>query len=145
MAGERNMVAAYLDDASNDLRTAEWLLQAPELVSAGNRQAAYHLQQAAEKVTKAVRVHRGLIATKEHQIQILVEGREPGEPKKLPDGDPWATKLLVLDPLSDFATAFRYPTPSGKLKSGPTSDTVKNWIQVIQALISDARADLLRA
>jgi hypothetical protein len=48
-------VVAYLDDAEADLQAAD------ALAAIGNRFAAYHLEQAAEKLIRAVRAHRGLI------------------------------------------------------------------------------------
>ncbi len=143
MGTEQHTVGPYLADAEADVRAAEVLLAEPDLASSGNRQAAFHLQQAAEKLTKAVRVHRGLAATKEHRIDQLVMGVSVGEPQKLPDADPWIGKLMPLDPLSEYATAFRYPSTSGRLKAGPDSAAVKGWIARIRSLIKEARAELL--
>jgi HEPN domain-containing protein len=48
-------VAAYLELASKDVEAAELL------VAGGNRYAAYHVQQAIEKLTKAVLLAKGAV------------------------------------------------------------------------------------
>lgn len=137
MAADRKVVAAYLEDAAADLQGAE------ALITLGNRHAAYHLQQAAEKLVKAVRLDRGLVPTKEHRIEILIDGLSTGEPKRLPDGDPWRERLAPLSPLSEYATAFRYPTMSGALRRGPDGATLKAWVSRLAALLDVARSELL--
>ena len=124
---DRRVVVAYLDDADLDLDAARRLIADPP-----NRHAAFHLQQAAEKLVKAVGLHRGVPITVEHSIEVLVTD--------LPDGDPWRAKLAILEPLSGYATSFRYPSPTGKRKDGPTPDEVNGWIQTIGELIAEARA-----
>src|SRR5678815_2506266 len=84
------------------------------LVDPPNVLAANHLQQAAEKILGAVRLHRGLLNTKDHDLVILIDGRPGGEPRPLPEGDPWRDRFRPLEPLSAYATTFRYslsPTP----------------------------------
>jgi len=97
-----------------------------------NRFAAFHLQQAAEKLVKTVQLARGLRITKEHDLEILVDG--------LPHDDVWRTKLAALEPLSNYATAFRYPSSAGKRKSGPSNDEALVWITTIAGLSAEARA-----
>jgi HEPN domain-containing protein len=103
---ELRVIAAYIDDADLELDAAKRLIADPS-----NRFAAFHLQQAAEKLVKAVRLHRRLHVTADHSIARLVE--------QLPHDDPWRTKLAILEPLTSYATAFRYPSPTGKRKDGP--------------------------
>ena len=69
--------------------------------------AANHLQQAAEKILGAVRLQRGLLNTKDHDLVILIDGRPGGEPRPLPGGDPWRDRFRPLEPLSAYATTFR--------------------------------------
>jgi HEPN domain-containing protein len=120
------VIAAYLDDVDLELDAALRLIADPS-----NRLAAFHLQQAAEKLVKAVRLSRGLRITAEHSIELLVE--------ELPQDDPWRTKLLALEPLSVYATTFRYPSPTGRRKDGPSSDEVRAWIKTISELCAEAR------
>lgn len=121
------VIAAYLDDVDLDLDAAKRLIAEPP-----NRLAAFHLQQAAEKLIKAVRLGRGLRVTAEHNLELLI-----GE---LPRDDPWRTKLAVLESLSSYATSYRYPSPSGRRKDAPGSDEVLVWIKTIAGLCAEARA-----
>jgi HEPN domain-containing protein len=120
------VIAAYLDDVDVELDAALRLIADPP-----NRMAAFHLQQAAEKLVKAVRLSRGLRITTEHSIELLVE--------ELPQDDPWRTKLVALEPLSAYATSFRYPSPTGRRKDALASDEVRAWIKKISALCAEAR------
>lgn len=120
------VVAAYLDDVDLDLDAAKRLSTDPP-----NRLAAFHLQQAAEKLVKAVRLRCGLRVTAEHNIEVLID--------ELPHDDVWRAKLTILEPLSAFATSYRYPSPMGKRKGGPTSDEVLVWIKTIAELSAEAR------
>ena len=119
-----------LDDVASDLDAAQRLLADPP-----NRLAAFHVQQAAEKLVKALRLHRGLFATAEHNIEALVE--------ELPADDAWRAKLLPLEAASAFATTYRYPAPSGRRKPEPPRDELLEWIRRIEALTDEARTDLL--
>lgn len=54
--------------------------------------------------------------------------------------DEWHAKLTVLEPLSPFATSYRYPSPTGNRKGGPSSDEILVWIKTIVGLSAQARA-----
>ena len=99
------VVTAYLDDIEAELAAFD------ALVAIGSRFAAFHLEQAAEKLIRAVRIHRKLVVTSTHDIVLLVDGH-PGdplkEPRPLPAGDPWRARMREHEWLSKFATAFRY-------------------------------------
>ncbi len=100
------------------------------------RFAAFHLQQAAEKLVKAVRLHRGLFATKEHNLEILIA--------ELPEGDSWRERLEQFEPLSAFATTYRYPTHTkGWRKPGPLPEKLLEIAGAIEALLPVARKELL--
>lgn len=123
------VIGAWLDDAALDLDAARRLADDPL-----NRHAAFHLQQAAEKLIKAVRLSRGLHATAEHNLVALVAA--------LPETDSWRTKLAVLEPLTVYSTAYRYPAPSGRTKSSLSKADVHEWIGRIAALVTEARMAL---
>lgn len=111
---------------------------------AKNRHAAYHLEQAAEKLITAVRIHRGLLPSKSHDLSELIEGAaRGGEPRPLANDDPWRARLLPLAWLSEFATTFRYPTPTGKRKPGPAPQQIFGEATKLRELIESARAELL--
>lgn len=124
------VIEAYLDDVAAELDAATRLSTAPP-----SRFAAFHLQQAAEKLVKAVRLHRGLVATNDHNLVALVA--------ELPENDSWRARLDALGTLSAYATAYRYPSPGGRRRTGPESAEVATWIKTITERLSEARRDLL--
>lgn len=138
-ASQSKVVRAYLEDAEADLEMAR--LGA----NAGNRLAAYHLQQAAEKLVKALRVHHELRPTASHDIGELVEGNEFNKLEGLPTDDPWRSRLLAFDRLTAYATTFRYPSPTaGKRKAVPV-EQVRRDVAELEALHSDLSRALLPA
>jgi hypothetical protein len=84
------VIAAYLDDVDLELDAARRLIVDPP------------------KLVKA-RLGRGLRVTADHNIELLVD--------ELPRDDVWRTKLNVLEPLSSYATSYRYPSPTGERKA----------------------------
>ncbi|HEX3476793.1 MAG TPA: HEPN domain-containing protein [Kofleriaceae bacterium] len=125
------MIGAFLDDVDVELDAARRLIADPP-----NRLAAFHLQQAGEKLVKAVRLSRGLRVTADHDLETLVD--------ELPQDDPWRVKLHALEPLSAYATTYRYPSPTGKRKGGPSADEVLVWVKTIAGLNLEARAALMK-
>lgn len=116
MGADRNRARKPIDKllaaAALDLDAARRLLVDPPNVLAAN-----HLHQAAEKILGAVRLHRGLLNTKDHDLVILIDGRPSGEPRPLPAGDPWRDRFRPLESLSAYATTFRYSlTPTPKIE-----------------------------
>jgi hypothetical protein len=75
-AASKKPIRTRLDAAALDLNAAARLLAEPPNVLAAN-----HLQQAAEKILGAVRLHRGLVNTKDHDWPCsLMVGRAAGSP-----------------------------------------------------------------
>jgi len=136
MAGEadraRRPIVKLLDAAALDLDAARRLLTDPP-----NVLAATHLQQAAEKLLRAVRLDRGLINAKDHDLVILIDGRPGGEPRPLPSGDPWRERLRPFEGLSAYATAFRY-----SLSPTPAVDDLRRMLAELQALSALAGSEL---
>lgn len=126
-------IAKLLDAAELDLDAARRLLIEPPNVLAAN-----HLQQAAEKILGAVRLHRGLLNTKDHDLVILIDGRPSGEPRPLPDGDPWRARFRPLEPLSAYATTFRY-----SLSPTPKVESLREMLATLMPLLDLARSELL--
>lgn len=137
MSGEtrRNAkpVAKLLDAAKLDLDAANRLLVEPPNVLAAN-----HLQQAAEKILGAVRLHRGLLNTKDHDLVILIDGRPGGEPRPLPPGDPWRDRFRPLESLSAYATTFRY-----SLSPVPKIEDLRTLLKLLLQLHALAQAELI--
>jgi hypothetical protein len=128
-------IARLLSVAELDLDAAKRLLAEPPNVLAAN-----HLQQAAEKILGAVRLHRGLLNTKDHDLVILIDGRPDGEPRPLPPDDPWRERFRSLEPLSAYATTFRY-----SLSPTPNIDELRKMLTTLIKLNEQARLELLAA
>lgn len=133
------VIRAYLDDVETDLEAFA------ALFAKKNRLAVYHLQQAAEKLVRAVRLHRGLINTKDHELAILVDGRKGTDklPQPLPAQDAWRPRILKLEWLSAYATTFRYPTDGGRRSPGPSDDVLTDAHRQLNELLVLARTELL--
>lgn len=126
-------IAKLLDAANLDLDAARRLLADPPNVLAAN-----HLQQAAEKILSAVRLDRGLLNTKDHDLILLIDGRSGGEPRPLPEGDPWRGRFRPLERLSVYATTFRYSlTPTPKIED------LRSTLTTLIELHALARTELL--
>lgn len=129
----RKPITKLLDAANLDLNAAARLLVDPPNILAAN-----HLQQAAEKILGAVRLDRGLLNTKDHDLVILIDGRPGGEPRALPDGDPWRDRFRPLERLSAYATTFRY-----SLSPAPRIDDLRELLTILIGLHATARTELL--
>lgn len=111
---------------------AEDLAAARQLARTVPRASAFHLQQAAEKLVKAILSSEGVHAGLEHSIGQLVA--------KLPDGHEWKADLVELDILTQFGTAFRYPTERGRVAHPPERSVLDRYAALIASLADDARA-----
>ncbi len=129
----RKPIEKLLAAANLDLDAAVRLLADPANVLAAN-----HLQQAAEKILSAVRLDRGLLNTKDHDLVILIDGRPDSEPRPLPQGDVWRDRFRPLEQLSAYATTFRYSlTPTPKIED------LRQVLTTLLQLHATARAELL--
>ncbi len=111
--------------AQRDLAAAHRLL--PDLAD----QAIFHAQQAAEKLTRAVCEREGLAVGRTHNIGQAAA--------MLPDGHVFKGDQLGLDTLSAAATAWRYPTPGGRLPPMPDPAQVAAALADIKALLPEIR------
>lgn len=116
---------ALIDAALRDLAAARRLL--PELPD----QAIFHAQQAAEKLARAVCEREGLAVGRTHSIGQAAA--------MLPDAHVFKADLLALDTLSPAATAWRYPTPGGRIPAPPPVATVETALADIAALLPEVR------
>lgn len=117
------VVAGYLQIAREDL------LAARQLAPVVPRASAYHLQQAAEKLVKAILAAENIHPTAEHNIGQLVA--------RLPSGHDWKADLLDLDGLSQYATAYRYPTERGGVAPPPERTVLDRYAELIAALAEE--------
>lgn len=118
--GERD-VASWLEICDLDLRSVLLLCKdCPET-------AAYHCQQAAEKLMKAVLLHSQLDIPKTHSLSVLV-AKTPSEHPLVP-----ALKALVI--LQPYATIFRYPIDYPQ--PPPSEQELRDWVQKIETVCQE--------
>ncbi len=118
-------LAALVTAAERDIAAAHRLL--PDLPD----QAIFHVQQAAEKLTRAVCEKEGVAVGRTHNIGQAAA--------MLPDGHMFKEDLLGLDDLSAAATAWRYPSPGGWFPAMPDQGHVKDALADIEALLPEVR------
>ena len=122
------VVAEWLERVRSDLVMARRACEGDDRLP---EQAAYHVQQAAEKLTKAV-----LVAMQKRPRK----GDKIGEfASRLPTSFPDRERFLALDRLSDYVWAHRYPgeehgRPPPPL---PTLTEARAWIAEVEALKAD--------
>lgn len=108
---------------------AEDLAGARLLAAAGNRNAVYLVEQAAEKVIRAVLTSESKHAGIGHQLDAMVD--------EIPDENPVKALLRGVEHLSAYATAFRYPSAVGRVRPGPTRAEIEADITRVDALIAE--------
>lgn len=104
-------------------------------IDLSNRNAAYHCQQAAEKLIRVVLLHLEIEAGREHRLDVLLD--------KVPQPNLWKAALKPLEKYTPYATAFRYPTPGGRIPSAPLSEETHSDAVAIEDLIHRLRSALL--
>jgi HEPN domain-containing protein len=93
-------------------------------------QAAYHVQQAAEKLTKAALVAHEIRPRKGHAIGEFAKRL----PRQFPDRD----RFLALERFTKFVWVHRYPDEAGASPEPmPAVEDVKGWITEVAALKAD--------
>ena len=123
------VVAEWLGRVERDLRTARLCCETEDPMP---EQAAYHVQQAAEKLTRAVLVAVRKRPRKGHQIGEFA--------KRLPPSFPDRARFLALDRFSDYVWAHRYPeeeNPSRPPPPVPSVAEAQAWIAEVEALKAD--------
>ena len=90
--------------------------------------AAYHCQQAAEKLVKAVLVSIGRNPPRIHSIVALVDA--------IPADHPLRASLQPLERFTPYAAAFRYPGAAlfDDPPDEPTVTDVASWLAEIEAV-----------
>jgi HEPN domain-containing protein len=94
------------------------------------------MQQAVEKIVKALLLAKGIEAGIEHRLEELLKRFQPN--------DAWIARISPLVSYSAFATAYRYPTPGGRIPADPPPETVRRDLAVVNDLIALALAELQR-
>jgi HEPN domain-containing protein len=115
---------------ANDLRlAAEDARDARTLLSVKSRNAAYHAQQATEKLLLALLTSEDIHIQRSegHQLGIMVG--------KLPPDHPMVTDLERLEFLTAFATTYRYPRTGGRLAPPPDWNRIAAALDQVDKLI----------
>ena len=120
------VIAAYVRIAKQDLDAARLVNQA------ANRNAAYLCEQAAEKLIRAVLTSEGVQAGIRHELPDMVT--------KIPDANPVKSLLRAVEHLDAYATAYRYPSPRGRIKPAPTPAEIDQDIVKIDAALVEIAA-----
>jgi HEPN domain-containing protein len=118
------LIASFLRIAQEDLAGAR------QLATTGNRNAMYLCSQAAEKVIRAVLTSEGKNAGIKHQLDELVD--------MVPDENPLKAGLRRIQDLTDYATAFRYPSPKGRIKAPPDKAAFDREAAAVQQALDEA-------
>ncbi len=101
------------------------------LLPIGSRNAAYLASQAAEHLVRLVARTEGLhIERKDaHQLDTTV--------RRLPDANPDKARLVEVAFLEAYATAYRYPTATGRSPASPSPARLKEALDRIESLLED--------
>lgn len=115
-------IAALLRVAADDLADAR------ALAKGKRRNAAYLAEQAAEKLIRAVLTSEAAHPGIKHDLVAMVD--------LVPDANPIKPRLRAIEHLSQFATSFRYPTETGRVKPLPAD--LDQSIECIQIALDEA-------
>jgi len=118
-------IAAFLTLADEELRAAV------TLAGGAPRQAAYYVQQSAEKAARALLTAAGIPFGTGHNLGLMASA--------LPAGHPLKRRVAGLDRHSGAATLYRYPSPVGRLPPPPDVATVNADIADVAAFIAEVR------
>ena len=117
-----NEAVRWLAVAERDLKAVRNNLYGPEPTT---EVAAYHCQQAAEKLVKAALVAIGIDPPRWHNIDDLVD--------LLPGQHALREALVPLGRLTPYAIAYRYPMPDPDvLPDIPTPGEITEWLDDLE-------------
>jgi HEPN domain-containing protein len=118
-------ITAFLALAAEEIQAAKLL------AVAAPRQAAYYVQQAAEKAARALLTAAGIPFGTGHNLGSMASA--------LPDGHRLKQRVAGLDRHSSAATMYRYPSPAGRLPPLPGADMLNADIADAEAFIAEVR------
>ena len=122
----RDEAREWLAVAEIDVKAARNCIREPEPTPEA---AAYHCQQAAEKVVKAALVATGINPPRIHDIAALVD--------RLPSAHPLMTMFRELESLTVYGLAYRYPVDEQLTNPPmPAEADVQKWIARIEHLMA---------
>ena len=125
MDRKRERIAAFLQLASEELGVAS------RIVEEAPRQCAYLLQQAAEKMARAILTAADVPFGPGHNLGQMADA--------LPEDHPWMEKIRSLNKHSPAVTRYRYPTPEGRLLEPPGARRLAQDVKELTDLLKEAR------
>ena len=123
------LILGFLKATERDIAGVERLL--PDLPDL----AAFHAQQAVEKLARAVCLHEGLPDLRTHDIARITE--------QLAQEHPLRKSLAKLDSLTGAATAWRYPDAEGGFPRSPEPSEVQAALKQIKGMQAEIHDWLL--
>lgn len=90
----------------------------------------YLCEQAAEKIIRAMLTAEGVHAGPRHGLRQLVE-------ELVPDANPLKPPPGHIAVLEDYATAYRYPTPAGRVPAPPTSGKLNDLVNQVSSVLDE--------
>jgi HEPN domain-containing protein len=121
-----DIVREWLDIVDEDLLAAWHCARGEPPVP---KRAAFFVQQAAEKLAKAILIAWDLRPPHTHDIAELV--------KLVPESHPGRSKLTELQRFTRYAIVFRYPLEEAAAEPVPETTDISSWIDEIRALKAD--------
>lgn len=116
----------WLEIANRDLKAVRNNVLGPDPTT---EVAAYHCQQAAEKIVKAALIAEGIDPPRWHNIDDLVD--------LLPSGHRLVDSLRPLGQFTPYGIAFRYPAlDPDVLPNPPAKEEVLQWLGVLETVIA---------
>jgi HEPN domain-containing protein len=121
-------IASYLRLAKGDLDEARLLFDSMP----GSRGSAFHLEQAAEKIIRAITTSEDIRVGVGHELDNFV--------RQIPDTNPLKHRCTAVQELKRYATSYRYPTSKGKRVKIPSKPEFDDQYIKVQQLLNDAAA-----
>ena len=120
----REAAASFIALAKDDLAVARTLL------AAHPRHSAFAIEQAAEKLLKAVLTTEGIVfSAGHHRLGRLAE--------LLPADHMWRADLMAFDRYTSYATATRYPRPGGGMPQVPSREVLEIGLREVASLVGE--------
>ena len=111
---------------------AQDLIDAKILNAAGSRNDTYHLEQGVEKLLKALLTseHVHIERKDAHQLDISID--------QLPENHPLKRELLSMGYLTEYATTYRYPSPSGRIRPNLPTERFVATLELANSILARA-------
>jgi HEPN domain-containing protein len=120
----KEAAASFIALAKEDLAVAR------KLLADHPRHSAFAIEQAAEKLLKAVLTTEGIVfSASHHQLGRLAE--------LLPAEHLWRADLMAFDSYTSYATATRYPRPGGGMPQVPSREILEAGMKEVASLVGE--------